>query len=277
MPREIKEVKTDLLKPHPQNERIYGQEDVSDLVSLITERGRIVDNLVVNKSNVIISGHRRWLAAKELGLQTVPCEIVDFASPEEELEELIHYNAGREKTFEQKIRESMTLEEIYSAKAEKRSMSNLKNVGVDKVKLATSTEMDENSEEYADDEVRGATRDIVAKKAGISSGKTYERGKKVVLEVDKLRSVGKEDDAELLITVLNKSASAAEDLATKIDLGSLSEEEKDCLRQGRASVRSLVPKEVERETSAKPKTEYALAKEQTKMILSTQGKRCAPC
>jgi len=259
MVREIIEVDISLLKPHPRNEEIYGNENVSDLVALIEERGRIVTPLVIKKDNTIISGHRRWLAAQQLvaqGLEqfkTVPCEIVEFNSDEEEMEELIHYNAGRDKTFEQRIRESITLEEIYSTKAKKRSIDNLKQNKTDMDNLTTS-------EDAAKDDPTGATRDIVASKAGISSGKTYERGKKVILVVDRLRKNGNNDDADLLITILkNKSVSAAADLADESVLNSLSEDDKTKLKRG-GSVRSVIPKRADDEPKKKPPTEYATVK-----------------
>ena len=118
-----------------------GHEDVSDLVALISERGRIVNNLVINEEYTIISGHRRWLAAKELNYSTVPCEIVSFDSVEDSDD---------------------------------------------------------------DDNPKGATRDVVAKKAGLSSGKTYNRGKNVILAVDRLKDSGNHDDAQLLILMLTK-------------------------------------------------------------------------
>jgi len=263
MTREIKGIEIGLLKPHPRNEAIYGQEDVSDLMALIEERGRIVDNLVINTDNVIISGHRRWLAATNLGHTTVPCEIVSFDSAEDELEELIHYNAGREKTFEQRIRESITLEEVYSEKAKKRSLGNLKQNNTDMDNLTTS----ENPSE--EDALKGSTRDVVAKKAGLSSGRTYDRGKYVILAVDKLRNSGNHDDADLILAILNKSVSAAADLANEDNLKNLSEDEKHDLKLGKITVRSLLPKRQAVENKKKPSTAYASAKEHIKVMNSS--------
>jgi len=262
MTREIKDIEIGLLKPHLRNESIYGQEDVSDLMALIEERGRIVDNLVINKDHIIISGHRRWLAATKLGYTTVPCEIVSFDSAEDELEELIHYNAGREKTFEQRIRESITLEEVYSEKAKKRSLSNLKQNNADMDNLTAS----ENP--HKEDTPKGSTRDIVAKKAGLSSGKTYNRGKNVIIAVDKLRNGGNHDDADLLLAILNKSVSAAEDLANEDNIKKLSEDDKHNLKLGKVTVRSLLPKEKTPKTKKKPSSAYASAKEHIKVINS---------
>ena len=83
------------LKPHPQNELIYGQdEDISDLVAQIKAFGKIIEPLKIKEDYTIISGHRRWKAAQaeELKYETVPFEIVSFATPEEELAALVLYN-----------------------------------------------------------------------------------------------------------------------------------------------------------------------------------------
>jgi ParB-like chromosome segregation protein Spo0J len=170
----IKDIGVDKLKPHPQNEKIYGNEDVSELVALIKEAGEIIEPFVINKDFVMISGHRRWLAAKELGYKTVRCEVKNYSSPEEELRDLIFYNQTREKTKEQKFRESMALEEVYASEAYKRKIAKLKqNQSV----MDNSAKSDEAS----------TTRDKVAQKAGLSSGRTYDRAKTVIKKIDELK------------------------------------------------------------------------------------------
>ena len=225
----IVDIKVDDLKPHPENEVIYGQEDVSDLVEKIRDAGRIIERLIITKDNVIISGHRRWAAAKELSLKTVPCEVMELKTDEEILEELVLRNARRTKTTAQRIREGMILESVYSDEARERRLENLKQ------NQTIKSDVDDSASS-------GATRDKVAKKAGISSGKTYERGKKVLVKVDELREEGKDEIADLLLFVLNKSASAAEDLLS-INFEKLTEEEKQGLKSGKIAPRSLVPRE----------------------------------
>ena len=239
MATKIIDIKTSKLTPHPKNETIYGQqEDVSDLVKLIGDAGRIIERLIVTEDNVIISGHRRWLAAQILGLDTVPCEVMEFEYPEDELEELVLRNAKRTKTTVQKIREGMTLESVYSNEAKIRKLANLKQ------NKPGQSDVDDSSSS-------GATRDKVAKKAGISSGKTYERGKKVLEKVDELRSNGKDELADLLLIALNKSASAAYDLLN-VDFDELDEEQKQGLKSGKVAPRSLAPKETTETKSQTP-------------------------
>jgi ParB family chromosome partitioning protein len=247
----VKEIDVNLLKPHPRNEEIYGNEDVSELVALIKEVGKIIDPLVINEKFVIISGHRRWLAAKRLGFKTVPCEVKNYSSPEEELQELVSYNKTREKTTEQKIRETMALEEVYASEAYKRKIANLKQNQSDMDNLSKSDET-------------GTTRDKVAKKAGLSSGRTYDRAKTVIKKIDKLKEDNKNEDAELLAFYLNKSVSGAENLATQID--SLSEDDKGNLKTGKVKLGAIVPKTKNENVITKSPSEYTLVMDQLKII-----------
>ena len=237
----IGDYKPSELKPHPKNETIYGQqEDISDLVELIEKAGdRIIERLIINKDNVIISGHRRWLAAQKLGIKTLPCEVMTFETPEDELEELVLRNAKRTKTTVQRIREGMTLEAVYASEAKQRRLANLNRNRSDVDTPSESSEL-------------GATRDKVAKKAGISSGKTYDRGKRVLEKVDELNQAGKQTNAELLTAVLNRSASSAETLLS-VNLDELSDETRKALKLGKISPRSLLSgKDTARKTAKKP-------------------------
>lgn len=61
------------LKVHSLNQKIYGDsEPDEDLLRSIQEHG-IINPLVIDVDKRILSGTRRWLAAKKLGHKTVPC------------------------------------------------------------------------------------------------------------------------------------------------------------------------------------------------------------
>ena len=70
----IRFIEIDKLQPHPRNVEIYGEENVSDLVAQIEAYGGIADPIKIKEDNTIISGHRRWQAARELGMTEVPCQ-----------------------------------------------------------------------------------------------------------------------------------------------------------------------------------------------------------
>jgi ParB-like chromosome segregation protein Spo0J len=67
------------LKPHPLNEHFFENisgEQKEILLDSIKSRG-VFHTLVVTPDGTILSGHQRWMAAKELGIEVVPCRIVD--------------------------------------------------------------------------------------------------------------------------------------------------------------------------------------------------------
>jgi ParB family chromosome partitioning protein len=64
------------------NESIYGDTVDDQLIESIRENG-ILEPLIVDYKNRIVSVHRRWFAAQKLGLKEVPVEL--FKS-EDELE-----------------------------------------------------------------------------------------------------------------------------------------------------------------------------------------------
>jgi len=80
------------LLPHPRNARIYGEdEDVFQLVESIRNSGWIKP-LVITPARIVISGHRRRMAALVLDLDTVPVEVREFESATAELEALLLEN-----------------------------------------------------------------------------------------------------------------------------------------------------------------------------------------
>jgi ParB/RepB/Spo0J family partition protein len=108
------------LKPHPRYRKIYGEdEDISQLVESIRTSGWWRPLLVTPK-RTIVSGHRRWRAALELGLDWVPVEVRAFPHRMAELETLLVENSSRFKTREQKVREANSWKEIEADKAKRR-------------------------------------------------------------------------------------------------------------------------------------------------------------
>lgn len=238
-------VEVDKLKPHPQNELIYGDEDVSDLITQIEAFGKIVEPIKIKGDYTIISGHRRWKAARELSYEKVPCEIVNFDSPEEELAALVLYNYKRVKTNEQKAREGIALFETLSVEAIKRRLANL-NHGIPEMDESSISENDsenpvsDSPDVDAKQEI-GLTRDKVAKAVGINSGKTFDRMREVITRVDELRESGNIEDSELYIAVLNRAPTAARDLIN-VPLESLTAEEREQIKSGKIAPRAFLSK-----------------------------------
>ena len=220
--------KLDELKPHPRNEEIYGhKEDVSDLAKLMQDKGFIQKYAVtINPDNVIICGHRRWLAAQQVGLSEIPVIVEHYATTEDELEALILDNYYRTKTPEQKVREGMVLEEVIAKRKKQKSLANLKQFS--------------EVAESATSEKEGNTRDIIAKKVGLSSGRTFSGAKSVVEKIDQLKESGNIEDAELLSGVLNKAPSTAERFIKRVDILNLDEDVKQGIMCGEISASSVI-------------------------------------
>jgi N6-adenosine-specific RNA methylase IME4/ParB-like chromosome segregation protein Spo0J len=159
------------LTPHPKNFEIYGQESVTDdLLASVKSKGVMVP-LTITSENVIISGHRRYEAAKMAGLEIVPVGIATFESELDELEAIIEFNRQREKTFVQKMKEAETLEAIEAQRAKNRMAA----AGAS----AAPGKAAGKGKEILPDLSQGQTRDKVAQQTGIGSGKTYEVAKKI--------------------------------------------------------------------------------------------------
>lgn len=78
----IEEIKVSELKPYENNPRIIPEEAVERVAASIREFGFKVP-LVIDKDNVIVTGHTRLKAAQRLGLATVPCVRAAELTPEQ--------------------------------------------------------------------------------------------------------------------------------------------------------------------------------------------------
>ncbi len=255
------------LKPHPRNVEIYGEENVADLKVQIEAYGGIADPLKIKEDYTIISGHRRWQAARELGMAEVPCQIVSYDSEEEELAALVMFNYHRTKTNEQKAREGMVLEEALRAEGMVRKIRTLKQNQTDRDPGSPSViaeDIDDSSDDTDAAGEKGRTRDIVAVSVNISSGRTFDRMKKVITEADKLKEDGKPDDANFLLQLLDKSVKPAYNL---LDAGyiSLSDKERERIRSGEIPVKQFLAEQLNK---PKPKMSF----KQIMKSLSTVGR-----
>ena len=78
---EIQEFGIDEIKPYEKNPR-KNEDSVKFVANSIKEFGFKVP-IVIDADNVIVAGHTRWKAAKQLGLEKVPCIKADDLSPEQ--------------------------------------------------------------------------------------------------------------------------------------------------------------------------------------------------
>jgi ParB-like chromosome segregation protein Spo0J len=64
------------LKPHPRNTKTHPPEQIKVIAGLIRKFGW-TNRVLITEDNLIIAGHGRVLAAKELGIATIPCALAE--------------------------------------------------------------------------------------------------------------------------------------------------------------------------------------------------------
>ena len=96
-------VKVSKLTPHPLNLEIYDLSSIEDLMASITEMG-LLQNLVIDQDNQVVSGNRRLEAIKRLGWIDVQCDRIEM-SPTDAGSYLVHYNKQRVKTCRELLNE----------------------------------------------------------------------------------------------------------------------------------------------------------------------------
>ena len=122
---QILDVPIDVLSPAPDNDRVYRPVDRTDpeivaLAHSIRKHG-IKEPLAISTDRYILSGHRRYAAARLAGLETVPCRVEPISwddEPDRFLELLTEYNRQREKSLDEKLREeviSCNADDAYEA------------------------------------------------------------------------------------------------------------------------------------------------------------------
>jgi ParB-like chromosome segregation protein Spo0J len=108
----IREMPLRQIRPHPVNEKVYspvdpGDPDVQSLAQSIREWG-VKNPLVLASDHVILSGHRRYVAAQLAGLETVPCRVEPFDSTDPRcVDLLLECNRQRVKSADEVLREEI--------------------------------------------------------------------------------------------------------------------------------------------------------------------------
>ena len=125
------------LKPSEYNPRKISDKSMSDLKESI-KRFEMVDPLIVNsakeREGVVIGGHMRWRAAKELGIKEVPVVYVNIPDLEKEKELNVRLNKN---TGDWDWHLLADFDEVF-----------LKDMGFDSEELDNIFGIDENPEEF---------------------------------------------------------------------------------------------------------------------------------
>jgi ParB-like chromosome segregation protein Spo0J len=110
----IKVLPIGYLRPSPENDSIYRPVNPDDptfvaLVDSVIANG-IMEPIVVSQDYYIVSGHRRYWAAREAGLDTIPVRIINVTRGDD-LDAFVRllreHNQQRVKTFDERTREAM--------------------------------------------------------------------------------------------------------------------------------------------------------------------------
>ena len=133
------------LRHHPFNSEVYMLSDIESLKESIKSVG-LLEPLVINKQNEVISGNRRLEALKELEMKKVDVIVKELNQDEEPLH-IISHNSQRIKTARELLNEIKVLMKYYKKGQGYRS---------------DLTSVDSN---------RGGTREIVSEELGISRDK----------------------------------------------------------------------------------------------------------
>lgn len=70
------------IKPYKNNPKIHKDKQVKQISSSI-KKFSFTNPILLDENNEILAGHGRYLAAKELKLETVPCIVLDHLSKEQ--------------------------------------------------------------------------------------------------------------------------------------------------------------------------------------------------
>lgn len=83
------------LKPYEKNTRKHQKKDIDNIARSIEKFG-MNDPIGIWKDNIIVEGHGRLLACKQLGMNEVPCVRLDHLTDEQRREYAIAHNATAE-------------------------------------------------------------------------------------------------------------------------------------------------------------------------------------
>lgn len=75
---DIEMIDVDELKPHPDNYRHHGAEQINHIIASLQANG-FYRNLVIAEDNTILAGHGVLIASKQIGHKKVPCRRIPIA------------------------------------------------------------------------------------------------------------------------------------------------------------------------------------------------------
>jgi hypothetical protein len=176
-PAEAQRLPLDLLAPNPFSLSLYGEPDPSadGLLDSIRARGVLVPLVVapMRRGWEILSGHRRFAAARLLGLADVPCQVVNLPRGPARDQAVLDHNIQRPKTFSQRMREADALEALLAPEAATRRVSNLRQFRPDDEESGAPPSPDRRNS----DGRPGRTDERIARSVGLGGKDIYRQAR----------------------------------------------------------------------------------------------------
>lgn len=90
----MQQISINELKPHPRNNEFFDDmtgEKWKEFLESIKTRG-VIEPIVITPNKIIVSGHQRVRACKELGIKAIMCDIHTYSNEDEILQDLLETN-----------------------------------------------------------------------------------------------------------------------------------------------------------------------------------------
>jgi hypothetical protein len=173
-------LRIDELNPHPNQEDIYGQEDVDqDFIDSIMQHG-VLEALTVTPDKqgyIIVSGHRRRRGAELAGLDAVPVIIRQYKNREEMDIAHLEMNRQRVKTTRQKVNEFLALKQLLRQDLQ---LIDIKGLSLDEKTADSILVRDRTGADIDDDDEPTRIQELIKKRTGLTQW--FQRNATVVYD-----------------------------------------------------------------------------------------------
>lgn len=203
----MQQINIDELKPHPRNNEFFDDmtgEKWNEFLESIRTSG-VIEPIVVTTDMVIVSGHQRVRACKELGIPEIMCEIKTYKDEDSIIKDLLETNirqrgdiGGSAKKVGRRIKE---LEKLYG------------------VRDGSSNEKGNNRIGEPNNSVDNVTQSDIAAKLGMSVDtlQNYKMLADMIPELEELMDTGIVSKSTALSMIKNLSEEEQESLIESLD------------------------------------------------------------
>lgn len=195
----MQQININELKPHPRNNEFFddmaGEKWMEFLESIRTSG--VIEPIVVTTDMIIVSGHQRVRACKELGIQEILCEIKNYKDEDSIIKDLLETN----------IRQRGDVG------------GSAKKVGLRIKELERLYEIKEGNNQYSLPNNSASTQSDLAAKLGISVDtlQNYKLLAEMIPELEELLDTGIVTKTTVLAVMKNLSTKEQEELVSSLD------------------------------------------------------------